>query len=53
MWTRSKFFEKFDENRNFSKILLKSTFFEIFEKFQQNRNLSKIWPKSKFFELFE
>ena len=53
---------KFDQYRNFSKILLKSTFFKIFENFNQNRNFfpkfdqkrnfSKIWPKSKFFENF-
>ena len=43
-------FRKFEQNRNFSKILPK---IEIFRKFDQNRNFSKIWLESKFFEILE
>ena len=44
-FTKIKFFRKFDENRNFSKILTK---IKIFPNLDLNRNFRKVLSKSKF-----
>ena len=68
IWPKSKFFENYDQNRKFSKILTKTKFFKIltkiaiffenltkienFRNIRKKRNFSKIWLKSTFFDIF-